>query len=292
MALRFRSPHTLCALALCIVVSGLWIGDAFSAKEMSASAEGEDYSIVPVTEPVSIEEAKSEEKEDRAADENKAEAPSQEEPPADNKEDQAAQENDEEVAPPRKSRSYFNAREIRSDDISMFTKWTGMLERYDAESHTLDDICGSDQYSTCKLKEWKEFLDGLRGAPLKKQLHAINRFINKYPYVDDIVNWGVKNYWETPYEFQRKSGNCKDYSIAKFMSLRALGVPGDKMRLEVVRDLNLGGVIHAVLVVFEGKKAYMLDNQIKQVMLTDQVYHYVPIYSINEQHWWRHLAAQ
>ena len=165
-----------------------------------------------------------------------------------------------------------------------------MLSRYNAESHTLDNICGSEQYSTCKLKEWKDFLESQRNQPILQQLDAVNRYLNKYPYIDDIVNWGFDNYWETPYEFQRRSGNCKDYAIAKFISLRALGVPNDIMRVEVVRDLNLGGVIHAVLVVSSDDKAYMLDNQIKQVVQTTKIYHYVPIYSINEQHWWQHFA--
>jgi|GEM_PF-1420648 predicted transglutaminase-like cysteine proteinase len=188
--------------------------------------------------------------------------------------------------------SYFINREVRSNNIGMFPRWTGMLSRYSAEAHTLDSVCGSQQHTPCKLKDWKDFLEGLRGDSLLDQLDEVNRFLNKYPYIDDIVNWGFDNYWETPYEFQRKSGNCKDYAIAKFMSLRALGVPDDIMRVVVLKDLNLGGVIHAVLVVSVGEKSYMLDNQIKQVVTTDKVYHYVPIYSINEEHWWQHFMTE
>lgn len=188
--------------------------------------------------------------------------------------------------------SYFINREVQSDNIKMFPRWIDMLARYNSEARTLENICGSDPYSPCKLKDWKDFLEGLRGAPIAQQMDAVNRYLNKYPYIDDIVNWGFDNYWETPYEFQRRSGNCKDYAIAKFMSLRALGVPNDIMRVEVVRDLNLGGVIHAVLVVNVGDKSYVLDNQIKQVVLTTKIYHYVPIYSINEQHWWQHFMLE
>jgi predicted transglutaminase-like cysteine proteinase len=188
--------------------------------------------------------------------------------------------------------SYFINREVRSENIKMFPRWTGMLARYNAEAHTLDAICGVEQNTPCKLKEWKTFLKSLRDAPLPEKLNEVNRFINNYPYIDDIVNWGFDNYWETPYEFQRKSGNCKDYAIAKFMSLRAIGVPNDMMRIVVLRDLNLGGIIHAVLVVSIDEKNYMLDNQIKQVVLTDKVYHYVPVYSINEEHWWQHFMLE
>lgn len=196
------------------------------------------------------------------------------------------------MAPAKAFQSYFVNREEQSDNVGEFPRWTDMLSRYDAEAHTLENICGDERYSACKLKEWKDFLAGLQGKPLMEQMTAVNHFINKYPYIDDIVNWGTDNYWETPYEFQRKSGNCKDYAIAKFISLRAIGVMGDVVRVAVVQDLNLGGIIHAVLIVFVGKDAYILDNQIKQVMPAVKIYHYVPIYSINEDHWWRYLVSR
>jgi predicted transglutaminase-like cysteine proteinase len=183
-------------------------------------------------------------------------------------------------------------REVRSRNIGMFYRWTGMLSRFSTEAHTLDPVCGPPPHTACKLKEWKDFLETVRDEPLLDKLKDVNRFMNKYPYVDDIVNWGYVNHWETPYEFQRVSGNCKDYAIAKFMSLRALGVPNSKMRITVLRDLNLGGIIHAVLVVSEGEKSYILDNQIKQVVTTDEVYHYEPIYSINEEYWWQHFMIK
>ena len=195
------------------------------------------------------------------------------------------------VSPAHAFQSYFAYREVEASNLKMFPKWLDMISRYDDESHTLDDICGGEEYSACKLKDWKDFLAGLRGKPLMEQMGEINRFVNKYPYVEDIVNWGVEDYWETPYEFQRKNGDCEDYAIAKFMSLRALGVTGDVLRVAIVRDLNLGGIIHAVLIVFVDGKAYILDNQIKQVMPALKIYHYVPVYSINEKHWWQYFSS-
>ena len=197
-----------------------------------------------------------------------------------------------ETSPAHAFQSYFVNREMEFDNVQMFPKWIDMMARYHAESHKLNDICGDEDYSTCKLKDWKEFLTGLQDKPLKEQMDEINRFINKYPYITDIVNWGIDNYWETPYEFQRKSGNCKDYAIAKFMSLRALGVTGDILRVVVVDDLNLGGIIHAVLIVYVDDEAFILDNQIKQVVPALRIYHYVPIYSINEKHWWQYYMKQ
>lgn len=188
--------------------------------------------------------------------------------------------------------SYFINREEQSDNIEMFTKWTGVLARYEEKAKTLDEICGKEQYSSCRLREWKEKLEELRGKPLREQIDGVNRFVNTYTYIEDIVNWGIGDYWETPYEMQVKGGDCEDYAISKYMSLRALGVGGDKLRIEIVQDLNLGGVIHAILIVFADDQVFVLDNQIKQVMLAVDIYHYKPIYSINEEHWWRHIMLQ
>lgn len=188
--------------------------------------------------------------------------------------------------------SYFINREVQSDNIEMFTKWTNVLARYAEKSKSLEDACDETHYSPCKLRGWQQALENLRDKPLKDQIDGVNRLVNSYPYIEDIVNWGMTDYWETPYEFQDRNGDCEDYAFAKFVSLRALGVANEKLRMEIVQDLNLGGVIHAILIVFVDDKVYVLDNQIKQVMLAVDIYHYKPIYSINEKHWWRHIMIE
>ncbi len=188
--------------------------------------------------------------------------------------------------------SYFVNQEFRADTVAQFPKWTGMLARYNAEAHTLDQICGTQDYSPCRLKDWKDFLTRLQKAPLSAQAEAINGFVNAYPYIEDIVNWGVQDYWETPYEFQRKNGDCEDYAIAKYMSLRALGVSDDLMRITIVRDLHLGGIIHTILTLKLDDGVIMLDNQVTKTVPVLKVYHYVPVYSINEHHWWQYVIAQ
>jgi len=195
--------------------------------------------------------------------------------------------------PAQAFQSYFINREVRAETLNLFPKWLDVLSRYKAESHTLDDICGSDDYTPCKLRAWKDFLTEQRGKSLSDQVEAVNRFVNKYPFVDDIVTWGIGDYWATPYEVQRvKAADCEDYSVAKFMSLRALGVSDEVMRVTIVKDLNLGGIIHAVLVIKMDDQSYVLDNQIKQVLLATKIYHYLPIYGINEHAWWQYFMPQ
>ena len=84
-----------------------------------------------------------------------------------------------------------------------------------------------------------------------------------------------------------KNGDCEDYAIAKYFSLRWLGLKPEDMRILVLHDMNLR-VAHAVLVVYHRGRALILDNQVRGVVEADAIRHYRPIYSINEQHWWLH----
>jgi predicted transglutaminase-like cysteine proteinase len=59
------------------------------------------------------------------------------------------------------------------------------------------------------------------------------------------------------------------------------------MRIIIVQDFNLGGIIHAILGVYgDNDELFILDNQIDQVMPAMKIYHYRPIYSVNEDWWW------
>ena len=103
----------------------------------------------------------------------------------------------------------------------------------------------------------------------------------------ELANWGVEDYWETPNEFLNRDGDCEDFAIAKYKSLRALGLGDDQLRIVVLQDLNLR-IAHAVLVVLDGGKAWVLDNQIDQVIDADRIRHYRPYYSINASAYWLH----
>ena len=92
-------------------------------------------------------------------------------------------------------------------------------------------------------------------------------------------------YWASPGEFFRRHGDCEDYAIAKFLSLRALGFDDAAMRIVVLQDLNLG-IAHAVLAVELGGETLILDNQVADVVPARAIRHYRPIYAVNETHWW------
>ncbi len=181
----------------------------------------------------------------------------------------------------------FGSHEARSSQLSLFPKWRGALSRYFNETRLPEAPCYAETFNRCHLREWTDFLAGLRGADPMAMLREVNHFLNQRPYIIDLRNYGVEDYWATPFQFLSRDGDCEDYAIAKYFSLRALGFPTDSMRIVVLHDLNLR-TAHAILVVYLGDRAMVLDNQAPTVVDARTIRHYRPIYSINEEHWWLH----
>lgn len=185
------------------------------------------------------------------------------------------------------SGSYFNMTESVFTNLKPFPKWTGVMARFAVQQEIPDEECGAVRYHPCEIKDWKRLIESLKEKSFDDQLEEINNWSNKHPYIVDQLNWGVNDYWETPYEFMEISGDCEDYAISKYYSLRAIGIEADRMRIMIVQDLNLGGIIHAILGVYDDDGTLMiLDNQIKRVIPAMKIYHYRPIYGVNEENWW------
>ncbi len=184
--------------------------------------------------------------------------------------------------------SYFNMEEEQNTNLKPFPKWTNVRARFVSQQKIPDSECGKVAFHPCVIPQWRDFVAGLKTDSFKDQLEKINDWGNEHPYIADQLNWGIVDYWATPYEFMEVNGDCEDYAIAKYYSLRAMGVPADRLRIMIVQDLNLGGIIHAILGVYDDGVLWILDNQIKQVRDAMSIYHYRPIYGTNENYWWRY----
>lgn len=151
---------------------------------------------------------------------------------------------------------------------------------------------GSNEDKTMPAKvaaKWQALREQVKDQPLMEQVKAVNSFFNQWPYKTDMAVYGVSDYWATPAEFLKRSGDCEDYAITKYYALRNLGVPADKMRVVALKDTirNLG---HAVLVVFVDGNAYVLDNLSNLVLAHSRLKHYAPQFSVNEEYRWAHVV--
>jgi predicted transglutaminase-like cysteine proteinase len=184
----------------------------------------------------------------------------------------------------------FGTREINSHNLKAFPKWRGMLKRYFKTDQIPDGTCNARTFNKCHLEKWQTFLDSTRylsTTSRRQQIGRVNRYLNSIRYITDMRNWNKEDYWATPQQFFIHDGDCEDYAISKYMSLRALGYTVEELRIVVVEDLNLN-VGHAILVVYLGGEGYILDNQIRRVVERSTIRHYKPYYSMNEDSWWLH----
>jgi predicted transglutaminase-like cysteine proteinase len=178
---------------------------------------------------------------------------------------------------------FFAGTQVDSSDISPFTKWTALMPRYERQRAEANSKCIGEG---CLNQKWEKLLTMLEGKPVQVQIDAVNKFFNAMRYVSDQANYGTADRWNTPYELMERGGDCEDYAIAKYISLKRLGVSESDMRILIVKDANLGGTLHAILESSAGEVAEILDNQTKSVLPAAKIFHYQPIYAINESKWW------
>ncbi len=138
---------------------------------------------------------------------------------------------------------------------------------------------------------WEQLQAKVEGKPLTEQIKVVNSFWNQWPYKQDSRVYKAPDYWAAPYEFRKNSGDCEDYAITKYFTLRALGVPMEQMRVVVVKDTILN-LAHAILAVYIDDDIYILDNLSKNVLSHKRIRNYIPQYSVNEKNRWMHVMPK
>ncbi|MDX1351590.1 MAG: transglutaminase-like cysteine peptidase [Thiomicrorhabdus sp.] len=143
-----------------------------------------------------------------------------------------------------------------------------------------------------RLEQWQELVDNNQHKSEQEKLEIVNDFFNHVRFIDDIVHWNKKDYWATPLEMlATDAGDCEDYSIAKYFTLKALGVPESKLYITYVKAIRLNQA-HMVLTYFKTPKSVplVLDNINKRILEATRRTDLVPIYSFNGDGLW--LARQ
>jgi len=181
----------------------------------------------------------------------------------------------------------FAYREVPRSNLKLFPQWLSVLEQHMKEM-TPEGQCDARIFNRCHLREWLSFLQSIRHMSTDEQIRKVNGYANNKEYILDIENYGLGDYWATPKQFLQNNGDCEDYAIIKMMSLKQLGFDVNKMRVVVVQDTNQR-IAHAVMSIDRHNDILILDNQVEEVISHRDIFHYVPVYSVNENNWWMHL---
>jgi predicted transglutaminase-like cysteine proteinase len=158
-----------------------------------------------------------------------------------------------------------------------------------------------------RLYAWQELVRELKGkeaAELRQRvarstdgkaemavLRKVNDFFNRVPFAEDIDHWGVQDYWATPVEMLASNGgDCEDYAIGKYFTLKELGVPVERMRITYV-TANIrtqGRVPHMVLAYYPAPDSdpWILDNLIDDISPASRRGDLQPVYSFNDDDIW------
>ncbi|MCY1270793.1 Bacterial transglutaminase-like cysteine proteinase BTLCP [compost metagenome] len=137
-----------------------------------------------------------------------------------------------------------------------------------------------------RILAWNELIQSSVALPEAEKLGAVNRFFNRQlRFTDDSRTWRENDYWATPIEALVKgAGDCEDYSIAKYFTLRRLGIPAEKLRITYVKALRQNQA-HMVLTYYKSPTAdpLVLDNLIGEIRPASQRTDLLPVYAFNAE---------
>lgn len=133
------------------------------------------------------------------------------------------------------------------------------------------------------VSDWETFIQSnLKQSP-QKQLELVNDYFNrKLRFIDDRENWHQADYWASPIESLAKgSGDCEDFAIGKYLTLRLLGVPDSLLRITYVKLVERK-VAHMVLYYCTNLvDSLVLDNIVPEILPASQRTDLLPIYGFS-----------
>jgi predicted transglutaminase-like cysteine proteinase len=128
-----------------------------------------------------------------------------------------------------------------------------------------------------------QMMNDVKDADEMEKMEKVNDFFNQTPYASDKETWGVSDYWATRYEFIGKDrADCEDYVIAKYFTLKDLGVPTSKLFMTYAKSLKFK-TAHMVLTYYATPRSVplVLDNYNYKILPASQRDDLVPIYSFS-----------
>ena len=143
-----------------------------------------------------------------------------------------------------------------------------------------------------RFNAWQGMLAEIRGVSDSQRLKRVNDFFNRQiVFGEDLAIWNQADYWATPLEsLGRGIGDCEDFVIAKYFSLREVGVASEKLRLIYVRAKigssdTVASQAHMVLAYYAQPEAepLVLDNLVSEIRTASRRPDLAPVFSFNSE---------
>ena len=153
--------------------------------------------------------------------------------------------------------------------------------------HRVEKKYGAE--ALARLESWQVLVRADDSRTDLEKLKKVNDFFNDHVmFVSDFDHWGSEDYWATPVEtLSSMAGDCEDFSIAKYFTLKAMGVSEKKLLITYVKALQLNQA-HMVLTYYEkpGAIPLVLDNLKTEILPATERSDLLPVYSFNGAGLW------
>lgn len=149
-------------------------------------------------------------------------------------------------------------------------------------------------YAKARALALVQMMNDARDLDEMGKMEKVNDFFNQTPYASDKATWGVSDYWATRLEFIGKDrADCEDYVIAKYFTLKELGVPTSKLFMTYAKSIRYK-TAHLVLTYYETPKSVplVLDNYNFKILPATVRDDLVPIYSFSGDELFKAKQAQ
>lgn len=161
--------------------------------------------------------------------------------------------------------------------------------------HSLIDSRFSSQRAQVS-RNWEAMLRLAAQTESEQQkLDIVNQFVHQYVrYRTDQRLYGVEDYWASPLETLGQGlGDCEDYAILQYVSLRQAGISDDRLRLIYV-NARIGGPrsnitqAHMVLGYYATptSEPLILDSLIANIRPASERTDLAPVFSFNSEGLW------
>ncbi len=172
--------------------------------------------------------------------------------------------------------------------LLVVTAGIGKVE-FELPEKLLNDVSKEyGEFAKRRLVSWQQLIRENDVLSEYEKLEKVNAFFNRVQFVDDIVHWKQNDYWATPIEFlATDGGDCEDFALAKYFTLKALGVDEGKLNLTYVKAIKYNQA-HMVLTYYEkpDQIPLVLDNLIPEILPATKRKDLLPVYSFNGSGLW------
>lgn len=182
----------------------------------------------------------------------------------------------------------FGSHSLASRDLSAVPQWTDALKRMEAESRALQNPAQGGACPGLSASAWCAALTAAKPLPPERQLYEINRFVNALLAKGGAGVPAAGEPWPGLADALHGRGGSLAAALTKYLSLREVGFPAERLRVVVAEDV-LRGSRTALLVARNGGNALVLAPDTDALHGAAKARNLRPDYSFNETTLWMHI---